>query len=98
MSYSFSVRAHSKAMAKELAANEFARVVDTQPEHAADVPAAKAFTEAAVGAIDDSVLNETTSLAIEVSGSVSWKYEDAAAKPITGCGFNARIYLVPRSA
>lgn len=97
MSYSFSVRAANKARAKELAATEFARVTAGQPEHAADIPAAQAFTEAAVDAIADSSLNDTTGLAVEVSGSVSWKYEDQA-KPITGVSLNARIYLVPVTA
>jgi hypothetical protein len=67
MSYSFQVRAALKAEALAKVAEELAKVVEGQPVHAADAPAAQVAAEAFVGLIVD---DETKDVQVSVSGSL----------------------------
>jgi len=70
MSYSFSVRAASKAAAVEKVAEELAKVVQSQPVHAAD----RQQAEAAAGSML-AVFPEPTDeqdITVSVSGWLSW--------------------------
>lgn len=66
MSYSFSFRAETKESAKEKAAEEFGRVLTSQPVHEADLPQAQATTEAFIDMVRD---DESMDLSVVVSGS-----------------------------
>lgn len=67
MSYSFSVRAATKAEVKEKVATELAKVVTQQPSHAVDQDQANA---AAVGFIDLLRDDETQDVMVSVNGSL----------------------------
>lgn len=74
MSYSFSVRASSKAEAKDKIAAELDTVVTGQPVHAADRKAAQAAAEAFVDLLVDPVEGQLVN--VSVSGSLGWRDPD----------------------
>ena len=73
MSYSFTVRAATKAEAKEKIAAEFDKVVEGQPAHATD----RAAAEAAAGAFVDLLGEPADGQVVQavVHGSLGWRGE-----------------------
>jgi hypothetical protein len=69
MSYSFSIRAATKAEAKEKISVQMATVVQQQPIHAVDAEQAKA---AASAFIDVVAVDESRDVVVSMNGSVSW--------------------------
>lgn len=87
MSYSFSVRAATKAEAKSKVAEELAKVVQAQPIHAADQAQAQAAADAFIDLISD---DETKDLQVSVYGSVAWNPTEAEPNLTSaGIGVNA---------
>ncbi len=70
MSYSFSVRAASKAEAKDKVDAELAKVVESQAIHVRDRAQAQAVAEAFIDLLDD---DETRDIDVNMHGSVSWR-------------------------
>lgn len=70
MSYSFSVRAATKAEAKKKIAEEWDNVVSQQPIHAADRDSAQAFAEASVDNLNDP--EGTQEIRVIANGSVRY--------------------------
>lgn len=68
MSYSFSVRAATKAAALAKIVAELDKVVAAQPVHAADRPQAQAAAEAFVGLLP---VDESRDVNVSVNGSIS---------------------------
>lgn len=91
MSYSFTVRAATKAEAKRKVAEELAKVVELQPVHAEDRPEAQA---AADGFIDLVREDETKELQISVNGSLGWNEPEV----FCSAGFSVSVYLQPKAA
>lgn len=73
MSYSFNVTAASKVEAKEKIASEFAKIVASQPVHAADRASAQAAAQSYVDMLQDPADGEE--IAATVNGYVSWRTE-----------------------
>ena len=71
MSYSFSVKAASKAEAKAAVAREFDRVVETQPIHARDREAALANANAVIDLLADQAPDGHV-IAVNCNGYVGW--------------------------
>lgn len=69
MSYSFSLRAATKAEAKEKIAVQMATIVEQQPVHAKDVDQAKATANAFVDMLQD---DESRDVMVHMNGSVGW--------------------------
>lgn len=89
MSYSFSVRAATKAEASEKVAAELASVVASQPVHEADSKQAQAAADGFIGVIRD---DETQDILVSVSGSVSW----SGASDINSASVNVNAYLAAK--
>lgn len=91
MSYSFTVRAATKAEAKSKVADELAKVVEAQPVHAEDRPEAQAAADAFIDLIKE---DETKELQVSVNGSLGWN------EPETFCsaGFGVSVYMQPKEA
>lgn len=68
MSYSFQVRAATKAVAKELITTELANIATAQPVHAADVDVAQAAAETFLDLAAE--LPEVQDYLVTISGSV----------------------------
>lgn len=69
MSYSFSVRASTKAEAKQKVADKLAEVVTAQPTHKADIVQAQAAADAFIALLDD---DESRDVTVAVNGWLSW--------------------------
>jgi hypothetical protein len=67
VSYSFSVKAATKAEAIDLANKEFDSVLNSQPVHAADMPAAREAVAAFTNLLID---DDTCDVGLSVNGSV----------------------------
>jgi hypothetical protein len=89
MSYSFSVKASTKAELPALVKAEFDKVVASQPPHVADRKAAEDAVTAFVGVVRDPAANE--SITVSVSGSVQWN--DTPARVFVGAGINISAYV-----
>jgi regulator of protease activity HflC (stomatin/prohibitin superfamily) len=87
MSYSFGVRAATKAEVAEKIAAELDKVVAAQPVHAADRAQAQAAAEAFLGILPEKPTDQD--FYVSVSGSVSWK----ADKVLTSAGVNISASL-----
>ena len=72
MSYSFTVRAATKAEALAKVADELGKVVAAQPDHAADSQQALAAATAFVGLLAD---DENRDVVASVNGWLSWSNE-----------------------
>lgn len=96
MSYSFTVRADSKAKAKALVAEELDKVVAQQPVHAADRAQALAAVEAYIDIVADNETTEADSkdLVVSVNGSVGWQHPDQSRLTSSAVGIAA--YLTPK--
>lgn len=73
MSYSFSVTAATKAEAKEKIAEEFDKVLASQPVHQVDRATTQAAAEAFVDMLVDP--NEDQQVSVSVNGWVGWRAE-----------------------
>lgn len=73
MSYSFSVRASSKASVALLVAAELERVVEAQSIHAKDAKAALAAAEALIEVLAN---DADADVRVDMSGSVGWRGTD----------------------
>lgn len=98
MSYSFNVRAASKALAKVAVAAEFDKVVAIQPVHAQDRAQAIGNANAIIDLLVD---DDTQDISVNCYGSVGWNWvegADESSVPLTsvGVGASARLYL-PRT-
>jgi len=87
MSYSFSVRAASKADALVEVAAELDKVVVGQPTHASDRQAAEDAVKAFVAVVRDP--GEGEYLGVSVSGSLSWQEDNV----FTGASVNVSAYV-----
>lgn len=73
MSYSFTVKATTKAEAKRAVTHELAKAVTGQRCHARDVPAAQAAAHAFVDALDEP--REDQVVLVEGNGSLAGQWE-----------------------
>lgn len=87
MSYSFSVRAATKAEAVTAAEQEFDKVVEGQPIHAKDRNAAMTAVQNVVEVLQD---DPSRAVNVSVSGYVSW----AEGEQITQASVNVGASLV----
>jgi hypothetical protein len=94
MSYSFSVRAATKAEALIKIENELGNVVTAQPIHAADREQAYAAAEAFLEIVPD---DDSKDFQVSVHGSVGWTGE-GDAQVITAAGVGVSVHLVPKEA
>lgn len=69
MSYSFNVKAATKALAMAAVASKFAEIVASQPIHARDRAAVLANAEASIGLLTD---DDSKDVAVSCNGYVSW--------------------------
>lgn len=89
MSYSFSVKAAGKALAKAAVARELDKVVETQPVHAVDRQNAGAAADAFIDTLVD---DPTMDIVVNMHGSVSWRAEGQ----FTAANVGVTAYLAPR--
>lgn len=95
MSYSFSVKAPTKAEALVRVTEELAKVVTAQPVHETDRDQAQGAAELFVYLLAD---DDTKDVEVNVSGSLGWENTADPAKPnITNASVNVTAYLTPRS-
>ncbi|MDB5848573.1 MAG: hypothetical protein JWP29_2325 [Rhodoferax sp.] len=92
MSYSFTIRAATKAAAKLAVAAKLAEVLAAQPTHAVDMSQAQA---AADSFIDVVVTDESKDVAVAVSGWVSFR-QDGEQVVYVGTGFGVSANLVEK--
>lgn len=69
MSYSFSIKVETKALAKQAVASELDKIVDSQPIHARDRAAALANATAVIDLLAD---DDTKDVSVSCNGYVSW--------------------------
>jgi len=81
MSYSFSVKAATKAEAKTRVTEEFDKVVAAQPDHKHDSKQAQDAAEVFIDLLAD---DDTKHVSVSVTGSLSWKWDAKQAKVYTG--------------
>jgi hypothetical protein len=93
MSYSFQVKAATKAEAKAAVEAEFDKVVEQQPEHARDKAAALANANASIDLLAD---DDTQDVSVSCNGYISWCVEDNAPGPLTAVSVAAQAYHAPR--
>lgn len=75
MSYSFQIKAVSKASAKEMVAEKFAEIIAQQPVHARDHAAVLANANTVIDLLAD---DNTKDVLVSCNGYVSWSSGDAA--------------------
>lgn len=92
MSYSFNVQAPTKEEAKAAVAAEFEKVLEGQPVHAADLPAARVAAAAFIDVLKDPT--ETEEVKVRVNGWVSWRAEGE----FYGACFGVQADLAPKDA
>jgi len=89
MSYSFSVTASTKDEAKEKIAEQFAKVIEGQPSHAADKDNALAAAGAFIDLLTDVPADHH--IAVSMHGSLGWN-SDAPDK-YTGAGVGVSAHF-----
>ena len=94
MSYSFTIRAASKAEAKAKVDAEMARVVEQQPDHAADRDVAITVSRAFVDMLRD---REDMDIEVRVCGSLGWNHLPSAEN-LTQASLSASAWHVARPA
>jgi glycosyltransferase A (GT-A) superfamily protein (DUF2064 family) len=96
MSYSFGIRAATKALAIAAVAAKLDEVVQSQPVHKADRAQAQAAAEGFVNVLKD---DDTKDITVSVNGSVSWQnVGDDERMQISSASVSVSAYLVPRDA
>lgn len=89
MSYSFGVKAATKAEAKAAVAVEFDKVVASQPTHATDKDAALAAAGAFIDMLTDP--GEGQVISVNMHGSLGWNSPDPTS--FTGAGVGISVSL-----
>lgn len=95
MSYSFQVRAATKALALAAVAAQLDAVVNGQSVHAKDRAQAMAAAEAFVGVLED---NPDKDVDVSMHGSVSWSYVDGDENRICSVNCSVTASNVDRAA
>lgn len=93
MSYSFNVKAATKAEAKAAVEAEFDKVLENQTEHERDKAAALANANAVIDLLAD---DDTQDIGVSCNGYISWLVEDSAPGPLTGVSVACNAYHAPR--
>lgn len=93
MSYSFNVRAGTKAEAKALVASKLAEVVATQPSHERDQAQANAAAASFIDCLDD---DDARDIAVTVNGSVGWSGAWGTDHLVTSAGVSVSAYFVAK--
>lgn len=84
MSYSFNVRAATKAEAKEAVKVEFGRVLDFQPEHERDLAVATQHADAVIDLLGDET-PDGYEITVSCNGYISWDAnQDKMTAPLRG--------------
>ena len=94
MSYSFSVKAGTKAEMAALISAEFDKVLETQPIHVVDRQAAQEAAKAFLAVVKEPAEGE--SVAVSVSGSVQWRDANSLApgsQTFIGAGVSVNAYI-----
>jgi len=91
MSYSFQIRAATKADAKEKVAIQMAAIVQQQVVHAVDAEQARAAANAFIDVIDG---DENRDVVVSMNGSVSWSGDSL----ITSAAVSVTAYLSAKEA
>lgn len=92
MSYSFTTRAADKAAAKAAVAAEMAKIVETQPDHAAD----QAQAIATAGTFIDMLKDEPDmDITVSVYGSIGW-IGQPSGQNLTATSMGVSAYYVMR--
>lgn len=94
MSYSFNVRAATKAEAKTAVAAVFDKVVADQPTHEHDKAAVLANANAAIDLLAD---NDEMDVEVSCSGWLSWISHQDDPLPINAANINCAASLVARA-
>lgn len=94
MSYSFSVRGTTKAEVTSKISDELAKVVASQPIHAADRAQAQAAAEAFVALIPPSADNKD--FYVSVSGSLGWNGNLGEGHVVTSASVNVSASLIAK--
>jgi hypothetical protein len=80
MSYSFSIKGETKALAKQGVASEFDKIAYAQPIHARDRAAVLANANAVIGLLAD---DDTKDVSVSCNGYVAWSIQgDTADVPL----------------
>lgn len=93
MSYSFNIRAATKAAAKALVASKLAEVVANQPSHQHDQAQANAAASAFIDCLGD---DDTRDISVSVNGSVGWSGTWGDGHAVTSAGVGVNAYFVPK--
>lgn len=96
MSFSLSVRAPTIAAALAAAAVKLDEVVVQQPTHSVDREAIGLVAAAYCDMIGKD--DETTDVQINLSGSLSWRWEGDKAVAVTSAQLSCGVMRVPRAA
>jgi DNA polymerase/3'-5' exonuclease PolX len=87
MSYSFSVKAANKELAKQAVAAEFEKIIGYQPVHTRDCAAVLANANAVIDLLGD---DETKDVAVSCNGYLSWA--TGTAEEAKFCSVNITCY------
>lgn len=90
MSYSFNVRAPSKALAKEMTSTKLDEVAVSQPPHQKDKGAAQAACNAFIDILDE---DETRDVIVHVNGSLSGNWEGLDLKSFSAANISISAFL-----
>lgn len=90
MSYSFTVRAATKAEAKERVAAELEKVVASQSCHAADKAQAQAVADSFIDVLPD---DDSKDVLVSMNGYVSGNWEGSTITRITSASVNVSVGL-----
>jgi len=93
MSYSFQVRAATKAQAKQKVEDEFVKVVGHQVYHECDKAQAMAAANAFIDLVDE---DSTKDVAVNMSGSLCGRWEGSDVVAIESANVGVTAYLVAR--
>lgn len=88
MSYSFAVRGATIALALAAASQAFAKVVETQPEHAADMEPALGTASVFAELLKP---DESKDVSISMNGYLSWSTPTAPDQPREFCGTSVTV-------
>ncbi len=90
MSYSFTVRAATKAEASLKVADEFAKIVVSQPTHEADQKQAQAVADAFINILEDV---EDKDISVSMSGSLGWNGVNPTTFTRASVNINASLVI-----
>jgi hypothetical protein len=96
MSFSFHVKKSTKEEAKEAVRVEFARVLETQPDHKAD----EVMVMDTVDKYIDFVVDDpATDISVSVNGGLGWRsHDEGEGREHTSAGIGVNVYLVTKEA